>query len=369
MLTFTNNFIERPVVHDLVEPCQPSPCGLNAICRVISDQAVCSCLPNYIGRPPSCRPECTIDAECSGYLACVNEKCRDPCPGACGAFATCRAYNHRPVCTCIAQYTGDPFAGCYPIPIHVEPEIHDPCHPSPCGVNAICKDRNGAGSCSCLPQYFGDPYIECRPECLMNSDCVKTKACVNLKCKDPCPGVCGINAECYVTNHAPYCICLQGYTGNPSISCYEIPKCMLFYWIEQNYCISLNYFKLICISVAEPSLSYNPCIPSPCGLYSQCINVNGHAVCSCLSNYIGTPPACRPECTVSSECQLDKSCVKQKCVDPCLGTCGINANCHVTNHNPICSCPGGHIGDPFNRCFVEESKLLYKSNLNYLRYY
>lgn len=70
-----------------------------------------------------------------------------------------------------------------------------PCEPSPCGANAVCKERNGVGSCACLPEYFGDPYTGCRPECVQNSECDQSKACVNNKCKDPCPGVCPVNAS------------------------------------------------------------------------------------------------------------------------------------------------------------------------------
>lgn len=99
-----------------------------------------------------------------------------------------------------------------------------PCSPSPCGINAICHERNdGAGSCVCLPEYFGDPYFECRPECIMNSDCPHNRACFNKKCVDPCPGTCGLNAECRVNNHSPSCYCLPGFIGNPVSSCYEKP--------------------------------------------------------------------------------------------------------------------------------------------------
>lgn len=97
------------------------------------------------------------------------------------------------------------------------------CHPSPCGANAICKERNGAGSCTCLPEYYGDPYSGCKPECVLNTDCPKTKACVNNKCVDPCPGVCGLNAECNVINHSPSCSCIPGYTGDPLTACHEPP--------------------------------------------------------------------------------------------------------------------------------------------------
>lgn len=95
----------------------------------------------------------------------------------------------------------------------------------------------------------------------------------------------------------------------------------------------------------------NVCAPSPCGPNSQCKEVNNQAVCSCLLGFTGSPPACRPECTVSSECAPHLSCINQKCVDPCPGTCGLNANCQTVNHSPICSCRTGHTGDPFTRCF------------------
>lgn len=105
----------------------------------------------------------------------------------------------------------------------------------------------------------------------------------------------------------------------------------------------------------------NVCSPSPCGPYSICREVNGHAVCSCQADYIGSPPNCRPECLVSSECSQDKACVNQRCVDPCIGTCGQNAKCQVINHNPICSCSNGYTGDPFVRCTRLERKSRYFS--------
>lgn len=96
--------------------CNPSPCGQNSICREINGQAVCSCLQNYIGRPPNCRPECMINSECPSNLACIVEKCKDPCPGSCGFNAICNVQNHSPVCSCMTGYTGDPFSGCSLIP-------------------------------------------------------------------------------------------------------------------------------------------------------------------------------------------------------------------------------------------------------------
>lgn len=110
------------------------------------------------------------------------------------------------------------------------------------------------------------------------------------------------------------------------------------------------------IVVTTPSPPQNPCQPSPCGPYSQCREVNGHAVCTCLTDYIGTPPMCRPECVISSECPQNKACMNQRCTDPCPGTCGANARCQVVNHNPICSCSRGFSGDPFISCQKDECK-------------
>lgn len=98
-------------------PCVPSPCGPNSICHPKDTTPTCSCLPNYIGRPPCCRPECTINAECYGNLACVNERCIDPCPGSCGINAFCKVISHNPVCKCHDGFSGDPFIACTPTPI------------------------------------------------------------------------------------------------------------------------------------------------------------------------------------------------------------------------------------------------------------
>ena len=114
----------------------------------------------------------------------------------------------------------------------------------------------------------------------------------------------------------------------------------------------------IFLSIKLAPVVTQPCNPSPCGPNSQCRTVNQHAVCSCSPGFMGSPPSCRPECVVSSECPQDRACINQKCVDPCPGTCGLNARCQVVNHNPICSCAPGFTGDPFSRCQQESKPLI-----------
>ena len=50
---------ERPI--EIVEPCNPSPCGRNAECSQLGGAASCRCVGDYTGNPYiECRPECVV---------------------------------------------------------------------------------------------------------------------------------------------------------------------------------------------------------------------------------------------------------------------------------------------------------------------
>lgn len=234
-----------------INPCVPSPCGPNSECRAIGEIPSCSCLTGYLGNPPNCRPECLINAECPSISACIKEKCIDPCPGSCGANALCSVINHTPVCQCLEGFIGDPFTNCVIKPprmigfvavinviiyikyVLAKPVVEaDPCNTSPCGPNTVCKD----GICQCLTEYQGDPYRGCRPECVLNNDCPRDRACLRNKCLDPCPGICGENAKCTVVNHIPTCSCIKNYVGNAFIACFPPPGTL------EKLCLSLFLF-------------------------------------------------------------------------------------------------------------------------------
>lgn len=129
-----------------------------------------------------------------------------------------------------------------------DPPIN-PCEPSPCGPNSRCLvSESRYAVCSCLPGYRGSPPV-CQPECTASYECPQNRACVNLKCIDPCPGTCGIGARCEVISHNPICSCPNG-KGNPFVSCvFEEER------------------------TPEPSLPENPCSPSPCGMFSVSFSV------------------------------------------------------------------------------------------------
>lgn len=117
---------------------------------------------------------------------------------------------------------------------------------------------------------------------------------------------------------------------------------------------SLNHDRILEFTLRvlapSPPVPVNPCVPSPCGPFSQCQDIGGIPSCSCLPNYVGSAPNCRPECSINSDCTSDKACIREKCRDPCPGSCGTNAYCNVINHTPVCTCPTDYTGDPFTSC-------------------
>ena len=96
-----------------------------------------------------------------------------------------------------------------------------------CGKNARCVEDDDRYACKCYEDYYGNPYSECRPECTINPDCPRYLACVNLKCVDPCPGRCGVNAVCDVINHEAKCTCPPDTNGDPYLAC-AIRECDLY---------------------------------------------------------------------------------------------------------------------------------------------
>lgn len=319
-----------PIPSDTPATCDSIQCGSNTECREHNGALSCSCKKNYYGNPLiGCHPECVINTDCPLEKSCANSKCIDPCVGACGVGALCQVVNHFPVCYCPPDYTGDASVSCtfyQPQPPPIDNQPINPCDPSPCGPNSRCLlSPTGYAICSCLPGYRGSPPA-CQPQCVVHSECPQNKACVGLRCVDPCPGVCGLNARCEVINHSPICSCKPGETGNPLVACDVI--------VIDN----------------PPRNAENPCSPSPCGPNSICQVVQNHPVCSCIENYIGSPPYCRPECVFSNDCEQDKACIREKCQNPCIDTCGPNAECHVIAHSAYCNCLPGYRGDAFVGC-------------------
>lgn len=203
-----------------------------------------------------------------------------------------------------------------------------PCIPSPCGPNSLCNPSvdGRTYTCVCQPSFDGIPP-KCRRECTANEECPSDKSCVNYKCKDPCPGSCGINTLCTVRLHTPICSCEVGYIGDPFTSCHPMLQTIEF---------------------------TNPCEPTPCGANAKCkVSRNGAAACICTSGYFGNPyETCTPECIINTDCPYNRACLRNKCEDPCPGICGTAATCDVINHVPSCRCALGYTGNPYAFCHI-----------------
>ena len=168
------------------------------------------------------------------------------------------------------------------------------CKPNPCGPNTECVVVNSIQRCTCKPGY---------------TESIKTiQGCIKFEPPEPilslCElGPCGDNAECLITDSGEDCRCNPGLSGNAFDGC--VPD--------------------------------NPCNPSPCRPNTEC-NENriGQVVCSCIRRYQGDPTYARDrraECLQNSDCSPAPTCVAQKYIDPCPGTCGVSAVCAAAAHS------------------------------------
>ena len=85
----------------------------------------------------------------------------------------------------------------------------------------------------------------------------------------------------------------------------------------------------------------DPCQISSCGPNAIC-KTSGHLpVCLCPKGFlrdIRTGGCLKAQCVTNNECPMDKVCSGSQCVNPCSapGTCGVNAQCSVRNHQAFC---------------------------------
>jgi hypothetical protein len=141
-------------------------------------------------------------------------------------------------------------------------------------------------------------------ECQSNNDCPYDRYCdrPTAQCVPVCQTrVCGRLASCQAVNHNAVCSCLEGYTGNPREQCY---KCKFF------------LFRFILTRIVE---------------YIYILNIL--TVAGCRSN---------------NDCPAKEACINGQCVNPCR--CGVGAVCEIRDHNPICKCPPGTVGNPSSGC-------------------
>lgn len=360
-----------------VDPCRTlTPCSASAQCSVLDTTPVrtmiCTCPDGWISNNNGeCQPVvvpvppgCVSDDDCSSKEACINRLCRNPCN--CGTNSACFVQNHRPICSCEEGFEGNPNIACHTVGCRADSECDsgkacingncvNPCLINdPCGINAECYVYGNRGECRCLSGYRGNPYDRCIVVgCRSNSDCPSDKQCINAQCINPCiyDNPCSPKAQCMVQNYMALCRCPTGYIGNPYVDCKQEvqPECR-----KDGDCAS----HLACLN----NKCQNPCtVLEPCRRPSECQVVGSLPVrtmiCICPSGYISSGSGtCQPTtpvkgiggCVSDADCPADRSCDKGICKDPC--NCGINADCRIKNHHPVCTCKQGYDGNPEIQC-------------------
>lgn len=314
---------------------------------------------------------CRSDNQCPEETACLNTLCVTPC--SCGEHTECFVRDHRPICTCLPGYQGNPNIGCYKAGCSKDEECPldtmcssgvciNPCMVNdPCDISAECYAENHRSNCRCETGLEGDPYIKCLViGCRSNSECPTDKACVNRQCVDPClyDDVCAPSAECYVFQHVIGCRCPSNMPyGDPRFMCEEKkvlvehpkPECLV-----DSDCPS----KHACIN----ERCVNPChILHPCDKTAMCDVVDSIPVrtmiCVCPEGFIMSDKGtCElivldiaTGCRADSDCPSVEACINRICRAPC--ECGRNAHCEINNHRAVCTCEVGFQGNPNIGCF------------------
>lgn len=290
-----------------IDPCSSianPPCAQNAICYSQNHAAGCICPPHLPeGNPMSyClppkvvigKPECELDLDCPSKLACIKNKCVNPCTelSPCHRSAQCTVVDTVPVrtmiCTCPEGWIPDENGQCHAVIVPIP------------------------------------------PGCTSDSDCPSHETCINRLCRNPCN--CGSHSACLVQNHRPVCSCEEGFEGNPNIACHAVGCRTDSECDSGKACVNGN-----CV---------NPClVEDPCGPNAECFVYRNRAECRCLSGYRGDPYSrcIVVGCTSNSDCPNDRQCINAQCINPCVydNPCSPHAECRVQNHLAVCRCPPG----------------------------
>ena len=72
------------------------------------------------------------------------------------------------------------------------------------------------------------------------------------------------------------------------------------------------------------------------------------------------PPPIVSGCLTNNDCPDYTACQSRKCINPCAApnVCAPNANCRVTRHQAVCTCPDGYIGSPELSCTLRKLNIL-----------
>lgn len=378
-----------------INPCETKQCGANAICKVVNRKGVCSCPAKY--QPSPAGPQdgclrviasCYSDIDCGGEV-CSNGQCRPVCRNNddCYAGERCLQKMCQLPCVSHSQCAGDQACvtgmcilgcrsnrNCPSNQACVNNKCQDPCQQEGiCGPNAICSCIKHATTCKCPVGFEGNPIpeqgcVRVPSVCSASNQCPAGHMCIGNQCNLPCTD----NSICAVGERCANNICVKVCYGDSNC----LPGEVCLKGVCQSGCVADSDCKpdQICIGnkcrctsgfIAGPHgcLDINECEEHPCHASAHCINTPGSYRCACPDGTVGDPfiePGCilPNQCHADSDCSDNLACREGRCTDPCPEvSCGINAVCNVFDHNSVCACPPGHLGDAYDvavGCFKVE---------------
>lgn len=218
----------------------------------------------------------------------------------------------------------------------------DPVLQCKCGIDAICKTEHHEATCYCPPGYEGYPDKECRPirECGVTHNCPGNLICLDSHTCGCPPTYSRQDDYCFIKTQ-------NCTTTNP---CSPNQECVYVGPDASGFCVCPHGYEL---------LSYGECRPislcegnNPCARGAVCRDKPGSYECTCPVDTIGDPyiKGCQPVtgCTTDHDCPADRECAtSRQCISPCH-ICAHNAECTARDHEAICVCAHGMIGEPYN---------------------
>ena len=190
---------------------------------------------------------------------------------------------------------------------------------------------------------------------------------------------CGSNASCVVASQTAACQCDSGFYPNPDAAtgcavCTEDSHCTTGQTCESNTCVTKCTQDSDCSDTQACNSTSGNCEDVTCDSVTcvdnaSCAVANHVASCSCNTNYYANPDAntacvaCLEDshcpnggtctnnqcsCSADSDCIDTQSCVNGQCTDVSCDsvTCGVNAQCQVSNHATSCVCDSGFYANP-----------------------
>ena len=234
----------------------------------------------------------------------------------------------------------------------ISSQCQDPCASSPCGSCAQCEVSDHKALCSCPASSTGNPTLECLP---LTFACSASSDCGRGdRCEaGVCVKKCRASKDCECGKSCVEGRCRQECSG--SVPCPQGHLC------QAGSCLPGCLLDADCgdQEVCRDGSCQDPCTTASCAASAECVVSSHRPVCTCPQGLQGNPKLeCRRvECRVSGDCESAKACVEGSCVNLCQlpNACGVNAQCGVVNHVKKCSCPLNYIGNPNVECTADKN--------------